>query len=102
MLRIAPAVPVGLPRVVPPSGAVIAGVRIPGGVRVSHTFPPFPPFDIYHVDGCQPKCSFCPLFRTNLPSVTRVPPGPLAPTGIESAGQLAGRLLEGSTELSWD
>ncbi|KAH8982802.1 cytochrome P450 [Lactarius akahatsu] len=31
MLRIAPAVPAGLPRVVPPSGAVIAGVRIPGG-----------------------------------------------------------------------
>jgi hypothetical protein len=40
MLRIAPAVPVGLPRVVPPSGAVITGVRIPGGVRVSHTCPP--------------------------------------------------------------
>jgi hypothetical protein len=28
------AVPAGLPRVVPPSGAVISGVRIPGGVRV--------------------------------------------------------------------
>jgi hypothetical protein len=38
MLRIAPAVPIGLPRIVPPSGAVIAGVRIPGGVRP----PPLP------------------------------------------------------------
>jgi cytochrome P450 len=37
MLRIAPAVPVGLPRVVPPSGAVITGVRIPGGTVVSQS-----------------------------------------------------------------
>jgi len=37
MLRIAPAVPVGLPRVVPPSGAVIAGVKIPGGTVVSQS-----------------------------------------------------------------
>lgn len=37
MLRIAPAVPAGLPRVVPPSGAVIAGVRIPGGTVVSQS-----------------------------------------------------------------
>ncbi|KAH9002465.1 cytochrome P450 [Lactarius hatsudake] len=36
-LRIAPAVPAGLPRVVPPSGAVIAGVRIPGGTVVSQS-----------------------------------------------------------------
>lgn len=34
MLRISPAVPVGLPRVVPPSGATIAGVNVPGGVRL--------------------------------------------------------------------
>lgn len=34
-LRIATAVPAGLPRIVPPSGAVISGVRIPGGVRAS-------------------------------------------------------------------
>ena len=34
-LRIATAVPAGLPRVVPPSGAVISGAAIPGGVRVS-------------------------------------------------------------------
>ncbi|KAI9434304.1 cytochrome P450 [Lactarius indigo] len=37
MLRIAPAVPAGLPRIVPPSGAVIAGIRIPGGVVVSQS-----------------------------------------------------------------
>jgi hypothetical protein len=34
-LRIAVAAPAGLPRVVPPSGALISGVEIPGGVRVS-------------------------------------------------------------------
>jgi cytochrome P450 len=34
-LRMAVAVPMGLPRVVPRSGAVISGVRIPGRVRVS-------------------------------------------------------------------
>ena len=32
-LRISTAVPAGLPRIVPPSGAVISGVKIPGGVR---------------------------------------------------------------------
>ncbi|KAI9467344.1 putative cytochrome P450 [Lactarius psammicola] len=37
MLRISPAVPAGLPRVVPPCGAVIAGVRIPGGTIVSQS-----------------------------------------------------------------
>jgi len=34
-LRIATPIPAGLPRVVPPSGAVISGVDIPGGVRAS-------------------------------------------------------------------
>jgi hypothetical protein len=34
-LRLAPATPVGLARVVPPEGAAISGVRIPGGVGVS-------------------------------------------------------------------
>ena len=34
-LRIATPTPIGPPRVVPPSGAVISGVRIPGGVSVS-------------------------------------------------------------------
>lgn len=34
-LRISVAVPAGLPRIVPPSGAVISGVKIPGGVSAS-------------------------------------------------------------------
>ncbi|KAI0277339.1 cytochrome P450 [Russula aff. rugulosa BPL654] len=34
-LRIAVTTPAGLPRVVPPSGAVISGVNVPGGVGVS-------------------------------------------------------------------
>lgn len=37
-LRIAVPTPAGLPRVVPPSGAVISGVRVPGGVRASFIF----------------------------------------------------------------
>ncbi|KAI0298852.1 putative cytochrome P450 [Russula brevipes] len=36
-LRMAAAVPAGLPRVVPPSGAVISGVSIPGGTVVSQS-----------------------------------------------------------------
>jgi cytochrome P450 len=34
-LRMATPIPAGLPRVVPPSGAVISGAEIPGGVRAS-------------------------------------------------------------------
>lgn len=37
MLRISPAVPVGLPRVVPSSGTTIAGVSIPAGTVVSQS-----------------------------------------------------------------
>lgn len=36
-LRLAPATPVGLARVVPPEGATISGVRIPGGTSVSQS-----------------------------------------------------------------
>jgi len=36
-LRLAPAMPVGLARVVPPEGATISGVRIPGGTTVSQS-----------------------------------------------------------------
>lgn len=36
-LRMATAIPAGLPRVVPPSGAVISGVDIPGGTVVSQS-----------------------------------------------------------------
>jgi len=36
-LRIAVPTPVGLPRVVPPSGAVISGTKIPGGTVVSQS-----------------------------------------------------------------
>ena len=43
MLRISVTVPAGLPRVVPQSGAVLSGVKIPGGVShscLSHWFIP--------------------------------------------------------------
>ncbi|KAI9447697.1 putative P450 monooxygenase [Lactarius indigo] len=36
-LRLAPATPVGLARVVPPEGATISGIRIPGGTSVSQS-----------------------------------------------------------------
>jgi cytochrome P450 len=43
-LRLATPTPAGLPRVVPPPGAVISGVRIPGGVRLfTHPFSRFIP-----------------------------------------------------------
>ena len=37
-LRISTAVPAGLPRIVPPSGVVISGVKIPGGVCALRLF----------------------------------------------------------------
>ena len=61
-LRIAVAVRAGLPRVVPPSGAVISGVDIPGGVRVSCPSVivscPIPP-----TVGCEPEPPFRVVFR---------------------------------------
>src|SRR6266481_1348189 len=57
MLRVSVTVPAGLPRVVPPSGAVLSGVKIPGGVSASwqsHCFLP---------DACQQTIvSQSPLF----------------------------------------
>jgi hypothetical protein len=62
MLRIATPTPIGLPRVVPPSGAVISGVKIPGGVSVS-----FPSVNGSYLmspaDSCEPEPLFCIVFR---------------------------------------
>ena len=41
-LRLATTTPAGLPRVVPPSGAVISGVWIPGGVCAVFRVLPIP------------------------------------------------------------
>jgi hypothetical protein len=57
MLRISPAVPVGLPRVVPSSGTTIAGVSIPAGVRVSF-----------------PRLLFCALLTTTPQTVVSQSP----------------------------
>ncbi len=70
-LRIGLATPAGLARVVPPSGAVISGFKIPGGVRFScpsvigsHLNP--------SADSCEPEPSFRIVFGRDLCSVTRV------------------------------
>jgi cytochrome P450 len=60
MLRISPAVPAGLPRVVPSSGATIAGVSIPAGVRVS--FPRLSSFCALLTTTQQAVVSQSPLF----------------------------------------
>ena len=69
-LRIAVATPAGAPRVVPPSGATISGVKIPGGVRVSclsiiesHLTP--------SVDSREPEPHFRIAFRRHFCSATR-------------------------------
>jgi hypothetical protein len=70
-LRIALATPAGLARVVPPSGAVISGVKIPGGVRVSCSSN-IGSHLILSADGCEPECRFCIALRRDLFSATRV------------------------------
>jgi hypothetical protein len=69
-LRIAVATPAGAPRVVPLSGAVISGVNIPGGVRVS-----CPCVIGFHLklsaDSCEPEPHFRIPFRRHLCSATR-------------------------------
>src|SRR5216684_3401819 len=64
-LRMAVPTPIGLPRVVPPSGAVISGVDIPGGVSVS-----CPSVNGSYLtplaDGCEPEPSFCIIFGRGL------------------------------------
>ena len=70
-LRISVPTPAGLPRVVPPSGAVISGVEIPGGVRVS-----CPSVVVSclmpSADGCEPERPLCVVFRRRFCSATRV------------------------------
>ncbi len=70
-LRIALATPAGLVRVVPPSGAVISGVKIPGGVRVSCPSI-IGPHLIPSADSCESERRFCIAFRRDLFSATRV------------------------------
>ena len=71
-LRIAVPTAAGLARVVPPSGATISGVKIPGGVRVSCLS------DIRSclmplAGCCKPEPPFRIVLRRYLCSTTRVP-----------------------------
>ena len=70
-LRMAVPTPAGLPRVVPPSGAMISGVKIPGGVRVSR------PSVIASrltslTDSREPERPFCVVFGGHFCSATRL------------------------------
>lgn len=70
-LRMAVTLPAGLPRVVPPSGAVISGVEIPGGVSVSCPYV-FGYYLMPSADGREPECSFRFVFRRDFCAPARV------------------------------
>ena len=61
--------PAGLPRVVPQTGAVISGVKIPGGVRVSY-LSVFRSYLIFSTDSCEPEPTFRVVFRRDFCSAT--------------------------------
>jgi hypothetical protein len=92
-LRIGVPTPAGHTRVVPPSGAVISGVKIPGGVRVSCPSvigSCLMPLE----DSREPELPLCIVFRRNLCSTARVPSRPVASARIQSLRQLSGGILE--------
>ena len=90
--------PAGLPRVVPPSGAVISGVDIPGGVRVSSQSI-FGSHLMFLTDSCEPEPPFRVVFRRDFCSATRVSSRAVASTRIQSLGDLAGFILERTAQL---
>ena len=97
-LRIGTPTPAGLPRVVPPAGAVISGVEIPEGVRVSNSSI-FGQYLMSSTDGCKPEPPFRVVFRRGVCSAVRVPSGPVASAGIQCSGELAGYILERTAQL---
>src|SRR5258707_5078692 len=91
-------VPAGLPRVVPPSGAVISGIEIPGGVRVS--YPTI--FDTYlmpSADSREPKSPFRIIFRRDFRSATRFSSWSVASARVQGFRELPGCVLEMATQL---
>ena len=60
-LRIAVPTPAGLTRIVPPTGAIISGAKIPGGVRVSYPFV-FGSCLMPSADSREPEPHFCIIF----------------------------------------
>ena len=90
--------PAGLPRVVPQSGAVISGVEIPGGVRVSCSFV----FGFYlmpSADSREPESPFRFVFRRDFCAPAPVLSRPVASAGIQSIRELAGCVLERAAQL---
>jgi hypothetical protein len=90
--------PAGLPRVVPPSGAVISGVEIPGGVRVSCPSV----FGFYlmpSADSREPECPFRFVFRRYFCARARVSSRSVASAGIQSIRELAGCIFERAAQL---
>jgi hypothetical protein len=90
--------PAGLPRVVPPSGAVISGVEVPGGVRVSCPSV-FGFYLIPSADGRKPECPFRLVFRRDFCAPARVSSRSVASAGIQSIRELVGCVLERAAQL---
>jgi len=97
-LRLASPTPAGLPRVVPPPGTVISGVRIPGGVRISRTYS-FCPWLMPLADSREPERPFRVVFRGGLPSAVRVSSRPLASARLQASRELARKFLKRTAQL---
>ena len=91
-------VPAGLPRVVPPSGAVISGIEIPGGVRVSYPTV-FGTYLMPSADSREPKSPFRIIFRRDFRSATRFSSWSVASARVQGFRELAGCVLERATQL---
>jgi len=98
-LRLAVPTPAGLPRVVPPPGAVISGVRIPGGVRVSPTSVYCQPFLITSTERREPERRLRLVFRRDFLSAIRICSRPVAPARLQISRCLAREFLEGAPQL---
>ena len=70
-LRVAVPTPAGLPRVVPPSGAMISGVKIPGGVRCMYTCLGSYLMSPTLADSCEPESPLRVVFRRDFRSAAR-------------------------------
>jgi hypothetical protein len=91
-------IPAGLPRVVPPSGAVISGVNIPGGVRVSCSSV----FGFYlmpSADSREPEHPFRFVFSRDFCAPARVSSRSVASAGIQWIRELACCILERTAQL---
>lgn len=101
-LRISPGVTSALPRVVPPSGAMILDMFIPGGVRCIFLdqFFPWTWLTNCHVDGGWSEQPFCSSQQYHLQESRRICPGSLAGKRGKGVGQMARDFLTWPQKLS--